>query len=143
MIRIAGVGPGRATLLEAADVPLGKSADRQVKMAAASGGGLFLLFVLGVALGELRTRRVYAADDVVHGLGMSLAWQDWPAIGVEHRVAGLGMLLLRIVVLDDDNIGLVEELIQLVAPPARRSRCRPPPRVTLLCGVGWSDLGPR
>jgi hypothetical protein len=69
------VGPpaaGRVSELEAAAVPLSRKTDRQLKLAGAAALGMLGLVVVGLTLLESRSHRVYAADDVVQGLGMSL-----------------------------------------------------------------------
>jgi len=62
----------RVKLREAAAPPLSRDFNRQIKLAGAAGVGTFGLVVLGVVLLEFRNRRVYAADDVVSGLGINL-----------------------------------------------------------------------
>jgi capsular exopolysaccharide synthesis family protein len=64
--------PARATLLEPAEVPQVRNLDRPIKMAALAGLAMCGLGVVGVGWREYRCRKVYAVDDVVRGLGMSL-----------------------------------------------------------------------
>jgi len=62
----------RVTLLEEAVPPVSKKVDRQVKLAGVAGAGLFACVLLGVALLETRSRRVYATEDVAGGLALGV-----------------------------------------------------------------------
>jgi capsular exopolysaccharide synthesis family protein len=62
----------RVAVMEAADVPKAPKADRSAKVAGGVGFGLFGLAFLGVALLEVRRRRVYSAGDVSQRLGLPL-----------------------------------------------------------------------
>ncbi len=62
----------RVTLLEEATPPVSKKMDRQVKLAGVAGAGLFACVLVGVALLETRSRRVYATEDVAGGLALGV-----------------------------------------------------------------------
>jgi capsular exopolysaccharide synthesis family protein len=62
----------RVALLEEATAPVSKKMDRQVKLAGVAGAGLFACVLVGVALRETRSRRVYATEDVAGGLAMGV-----------------------------------------------------------------------
>ncbi len=59
---------------------------RQIKVAGLAGFGVFALIFAGLVLLESRHRRVYAADDLVHGLGMNLVG-TLPALPPQARRA--------------------------------------------------------
>jgi hypothetical protein len=60
--------------------------------------------------------RSNAAQPARDGSGVVLARQYWPSIWMRLRHAGLLILQLGIVVRDDDDIGVAEQFIELVAP---------------------------
>jgi capsular exopolysaccharide synthesis family protein len=60
----------RVSLLEAAEIPVARKVDRQLKVMGAASFGVFGLILLAIALTEFQTRRIYAANDVVQGLGL-------------------------------------------------------------------------
>src|SRR5262249_36895577 len=82
---------GRITLLEAAEVPLSRATDRQLKAIGAAGFGAFGLIVVGLALVEFRTRRVSAVEDVAQGLGLPVIG-TLPPINPDLRVPPTGSL---------------------------------------------------
>jgi capsular exopolysaccharide synthesis family protein len=85
--------PARVTLLEAADVPEVPNLDRQIKFSAIAGVAGFALMVVGVTWREYRTRKIYAPDDVVKGLGISLVGTV-PALPLTMRRASDQQTLL-------------------------------------------------
>jgi capsular exopolysaccharide synthesis family protein len=62
----------RASLLEAAEVPISPTLKSKIKIVGLGGMGTFGLIVMGISWREYRRRRVYEVDDVVQGLGMYL-----------------------------------------------------------------------
>jgi capsular exopolysaccharide synthesis family protein len=76
----------RITLLEAAEVPVTRRMDRQLKVMGAASFGTFGLILLAVALLEFRARRVYGADDLMQGLGLSLVG-TLPAVSAKGKLA--------------------------------------------------------
>jgi capsular exopolysaccharide synthesis family protein len=78
--------PPRATLLEAAEAPHSKNVQLQIKLAGTSALGVFAIVAFGICWRESRARRVYAVEDVVSGLGMSLVG-TLPALPAKTRHA--------------------------------------------------------
>jgi capsular exopolysaccharide synthesis family protein len=76
----------RVTLLEEAAPPASKKVDRQAKLAGVAGAGLFGCVLLGVALLETRSRRVYATRDVAGSLALGVVG-TLPALPASARGA--------------------------------------------------------
>src|SRR5262249_3959741 len=60
----------RVAVKKKAFVPTEKEYSRPIKFALAGGVGVFGLVVVGLCLGEPRTRCVYTSDDLTRGLGL-------------------------------------------------------------------------
>lgn len=77
----------RVNLLEAAETPVSRKLDRQLKVMGAASFGVFGLILFGIALLEFQTRRVYSAKDVAEGLGCHVVGA-LPAVQTSSRSAG-------------------------------------------------------
>ncbi len=62
----------RVTLLQEAAPPLQKDYSRQVKLAGGGGLAAFAFVLFGVAFLEFRSRKISVAEEVSHGLGLSV-----------------------------------------------------------------------
>ncbi len=62
----------RIQMVQRASVPLEKDKSQQTKIAGAGGLGVFLLALFGVGFYEFRSRKIGDADEVAHGLGLSV-----------------------------------------------------------------------
>jgi capsular exopolysaccharide synthesis family protein len=76
----------RVQLEQAAVPPLARSGDRKFKIMGMAGVGALGVVLLGVFFLEYRTRRIYAADDVVNTVGLSLLG-TLPAMPPQSRAA--------------------------------------------------------
>jgi capsular exopolysaccharide synthesis family protein len=72
LMKVEPTLPARATLDDPAEPPRARNMQLQAKLAGGAAFGIFGLIVLIVTWREFRTRRIYAVDDVVQGLGLSL-----------------------------------------------------------------------
>jgi capsular exopolysaccharide synthesis family protein len=82
-LRFGSASP-RVGVRETAKVPESKDAKRQLKFAGGAGLAFFGLVFFGVVFLEARHRRIYAAQDVVQGLGMNLVG-TLPALPPQSR----------------------------------------------------------
>jgi capsular exopolysaccharide synthesis family protein len=76
----------RVNLLEAAEAPISRKLDRQLKVMGAASFGVFGLILVGIALLECQTRRIYAAKDVAEGLGFPVVG-TLPTLRAKNRAA--------------------------------------------------------
>jgi capsular exopolysaccharide synthesis family protein len=79
-------GGQRVQLEQRAVPPLSRSADRKFKVLGVAGVAALGVVMLGVFFLEYRTRRIYAADDVVNNVGLSLLG-TLPALPTQTRRA--------------------------------------------------------
>jgi capsular exopolysaccharide synthesis family protein len=77
----------RVNLLEAAETPVSRKLDRQLKVMGAASFGVFGLILVGIALLECQARRIYAAKDVAEGLGFHVIG-TLPALNTSRSVGG-------------------------------------------------------
>jgi capsular exopolysaccharide synthesis family protein len=84
-LQVGATSP-RVNIIESPKVPQSADLKRPIKTAGAASLGMFGLIFLGVTMLESRKRRVYAADDVVHGLGIHLVG-TLPALPARTRKA--------------------------------------------------------
>jgi succinoglycan biosynthesis transport protein ExoP len=68
----ANAAKTRVSLLQRASEPRAKDISRQLKFAGAGGLGMFGLLLVGVTFLEFRSRKIGNAEDVAHGLGMTV-----------------------------------------------------------------------
>jgi capsular exopolysaccharide synthesis family protein len=74
----------RVSLLEAAETPVSRKLDRQLKVMGTASFGVFGLILVGIALLECQSRRIHAAKDVAEGLGLHVVG-TLPALHVNRR----------------------------------------------------------